>query len=156
MLCRTLSVQDASMKLARHLAEHVAAMRYEDLPPEAVYWSRIAVLDTVGVALAGSVEAPPHLLEDVLNLHPGSGPSLILGGSSRVGCLDAALVNGTSAHVLDYDNTESHLGGHVSAVIVPALIAAGEAFGASGRDVLLAHAAGFEVGARIGRGVNDY
>lgn len=144
------------MKLARHLAERIAAMRYEDLPPEAVYWSRIAVLDTTGVALAGSVEAPPRLLEDVLELHPGSGPSLVLGSSRRVGCLDAALVNGTSAHVLDYDNTESHLGGHVSAVIVPALIAAGEAFGASGRDVLLAHAAGFEAGARIGRGVNDY
>jgi 2-methylcitrate dehydratase PrpD len=144
------------MKLARHLAERVTAMRYEDLPPEAVYWSRIAVLDTVGVALAGSVEAPPRLVEDVLELQPGSGPSLILGGSRRVGPLDAALVNGAAAHVLDYDNTASHMGGHVSAVMVPALIAAGEAFGASGRDVLLAHAAGFEASARIGRGVNDY
>ena len=144
------------MKLARHLAERTAAMRYEDLPPEAVYWSRIAVLDTVGVALAGSVEAAPHLLEEVLELHPGNGPSLLLGSARRAGCLDAALVNGTAAHVLDYDNTETHLGGHVSAVMVPALIAAAEAFGASGRDVLLAHAAGFEVGGRIGRGVNNY
>jgi 2-methylcitrate dehydratase PrpD len=144
------------MKLARNLAERVVAMRYEDLPPEAVYWSRIAVLDTIGVALAGSVEAPPRLLEEVLELHPGSGPSLILGSNRRVGPLDAALVNGAAAHVLDYDNTASHMGGHVSAVMVPALLAAGEAFGASGRDVLLAHAAGFEASARIGRGVNDY
>lgn len=144
------------MKLARHLAERVTAMRYEDLPPEAVYWSRIAVLDTIGVALAGSVEAPPRLLEEVLELHPGSGPSLILGSSRRVGALDAALVNGVAAHVLDYDNTASHMGGHVSAVMVPALVAAAEAFGASGRDLLLAHAAGFEASARIGRGVNDY
>jgi len=144
------------MKLARHLAEHVAAMRYEDLPPEAVYWSRIAVLDTIGVALAGSAEAAPRIVEEVLELKPGSGPSLILGGKRRVGPLDAALVNGAAAHVLDYDNTASHMGGHVSAVMVPALLAAGEAFGASGRDMLLAHAAGFEASARVGRGVNDY
>ena len=144
------------MTIARHLAERVTAMRYEDLPPEAVYWSRIAVLDTLGVALAGSVEAPPRMLEEVLDLKPGSGPCLILGGNCRVGPLDAALVNGAATHVLDYDNTASHMGGHVSAVMVPALIAAGEAFGANGRDVLLAHAAGFEASARIGRGVNDY
>ncbi|OGA06410.1 MAG: hypothetical protein A2W68_15725 [Betaproteobacteria bacterium RIFCSPLOWO2_02_64_14] len=144
------------MKLARHLAQHVAVMRYEDLPPEAVYWSRIAVLDTIGVALAGSVEAPPRLVEEVLELRPGSGPSLVLGSDRRVGCLDAAVVNGAAAHVLDYDNTASHMGGHVSAVMVPALIAAGDAFGSSGRDVLLAHVAGFEASARIGRGVNDY
>src|SRR3970040_2449190 len=47
-------------------------------------------------------------------------------------------------------------GGHVSAGMVPALIAGGDAFGSSGRDVLLAHVAGFEASARIGRGVNDY
>ena len=148
--------KDDCMNLARHLAERVTAMRYEDLPPEAVYWSRIAVLDTIGVALAGSVEAPPRVLEEVLEVQRGSGPSLILGSNRRVGCLDAALINGAAAHVLDYDNTASHMGGHVSAVMVPALIAAGDAFGATGRDVLLAHAAGFEASARIGRGVNDY
>jgi 2-methylcitrate dehydratase PrpD len=46
--------------------------------------------------------------------------------------------------------------GHASATMIPALIAAGEAFGASGRDLLLAHAAGFETGARLGRGLNMY
>ena len=44
------------MNLARQLAERITALRYEDLPPEAVYWSRVAVLDTIGVTLAGAVE----------------------------------------------------------------------------------------------------
>lgn len=143
------------MRLASELARRVAALRYEDLPPEAVHWSRIAVLDTLGVALAGSREAAPQLVAEVLDLPVDRGPCLIIGTDRRVGALDAALVNGTAAHALDYDNTAANLGGHVSAVMVPALIAAAEAHGASGRDLLLAHVAGFETG-RIGLGVNPY
>jgi len=141
------------MGLALELAERIAALRYEDLPSEAVYWNRVAVLDTVGVTLAGSAEQAPRLVDEVLDLQAGSGPSLLFGGTRRVAALDAALVNGVAAHVLDFDNTARNLGGHVSAVMVPALIAAAEACGASGKDLLVAHAAGFEAG-RIGKGLN--
>ena len=144
----------AEPSLARQLAERIVALRYEDLPPQAAYWCKVAVLDTVGVMLAGSVEEAPGIVEEVLGLQPGDGPCLIFGGNRRVRPLDAALVNGTAAHALDFDNTAKSLGGHVSAVTIPALIAAGEAYGARGRDVILAHAAGYEVGARIGRCVN--
>src|ERR1019366_6322502 len=145
-----------TMNLARHFAERITALRYEDLPPEAVYWSKVAVLDTLGVMLAGSREEAPHIVEDVLGLPAGGGPCLIVGSERRAGALDAALVNGTAAHVLDFDNTAAHMGGHVAAVMVPALLAAAEAFGASGRDLLLGHVAGYEVGARIGQSVNFY
>ncbi len=67
------------MNLARHFAERITALRYEDLPPEAVYWSKVAVLDTLGVMLAGSREEAPHIVEDVLGLPAGSGPCLIAG-----------------------------------------------------------------------------
>ncbi len=142
------------MSLARQLAERIVAMRYEDLPPEAVHWGKIALLDTVGVALAGATEDAPKLVEETLELPLGAGPSLIFGSNRRTGALDAALINGVAAHALDFDNTAKNLGGHVSAVVIPAIIAAGEAHGASGRDLILAHAAGYEVGAVIGRCVN--
>ena len=142
------------MGLARQLAQRVNALQYDDLPPEAHYWSKVAVLDTLGVTLAGSLEEAPRIVEEVLGLPACHGPCLIFGSDRRVGPLDAALVNGTAAHALDFDNTAKSMGGHVSAVMVPALIAAGEVFGASGRDLLLAHAAGYEVGAAIGRCVN--
>jgi len=144
------------MNLARRLAEWIVATRYDALPPQAVRWGKVALLDTLGVTLAGSVEEAPAIVGDVLGLQSGDGPCLILGGSRRVRELDAALVNGTAAHALDFDNTAKRLGGHVSAVMVPALIAAGEAHGAHGRDVILAHAVGYEVGARIGRCVNPH
>lgn len=142
------------MSLAGELAARIAAKRYEDLPPEVIYWCKVAVLDTLGVTLAGSVEEAPRIVDEALGLQSGDGPCLVFGTDRRVRPLDAALVNGTAAHALDFDNTAKHLGGHVSAVTVPALIAAGEAFGAGGRDVLLAHALGYEVGARLGRCVN--
>jgi 2-methylcitrate dehydratase PrpD len=142
------------MSLARQLAERIHAMRYQDLPPEAIRWSKVAVLDTVGVALAGVAEDASKLVVETLELSPGDGPALIFGSNRRTGALDAALVNGVAAHALDFDNTARHLGGHVSAVMVPALIAAGERYGASGRELILAHAAGYEVGAAIGRCLN--
>ena len=142
------------MALARHFAERVSALTYDKLPPEAVYWSKVAVLDTLGVMLAGSREEAPHIVEDVIA--PGGGDCLVIGGSRRAGPLDAALINGTAAHVLDFDNTAAHMGGHVSAVMVPALLAAAEAFDCNGRDLLLGHVAGYEVGARIGQSVNFY
>jgi len=142
------------MSLAKSLAERIAAMRYEDLPPEAVHWNKVALLDTVGVALAGAREDTTALVAETLELKPESGPCLVLGSTKRVAALDAALVNGVAAHALDYDNTAKNFGGHVSAVMVPALLAAAEAHGSSGRDLILAHAAGYELGNAIGRSVN--
>ncbi len=142
------------MSIARQLAERIAALRYEDLPAAAIEWGKVAVLDTIGVTLAGAVEDAPRIVEDILDLHAGSGPSLVFGTRRRAGCLDAALINGTAAHALDFDNATNTMFGHASATMLPALIAAAEAHGGSGREVLVAHAAGFETGARLGRGLN--
>ena len=144
------------MSIARELAQRVVALSYAQLPPEAIYWSKVAVLDTVGVTLAGALEAAPKIVTEVLDLKASSGPSLVWGTRRRAACLDAALINATASHALDFDNTSNSMAGHMSATMIPALIAAGEAYGASGSDVLLAHTAGFEVGARLGHGLNFY
>lgn len=142
------------MGLARELAERICALRHADLSEQAIYWSRIAVLDTVGVTLAGAQEEAPRLVDDTLE-NPAEGRSLIFGTARRARALDAALINGTAAHVLDFDNTLSTMGGHVSAVMVPALIAVGDAENSSGAALLAAHAAGFET-ARIGLALNPH
>ncbi len=142
------------MGLARELAERIVALRYADLPPEAVHWSKIALLDTVGVMLAGAAEDAPRLVDAVLD-EPAGGPALIFGSSRRTRALDAALVNATAAHALDFDNTASNMGGHVSATMVPALLAAGEAGQHTMQDLLAAHTAGYEA-AGIGRALNPH
>jgi 2-methylcitrate dehydratase PrpD len=142
------------MGLARELAERIVATQYGDMSEDAVYWGKIALLDTIGVTLAGAAEDAPRIVDEVV-ASGSSGPSLVFGSDRRASPLDAALVNGTAAHALDFDNTVSTIGGHVSAVMVPALIAAADAHRSTGKDLLLAHAAGFET-ARIGLALNPH
>jgi 2-methylcitrate dehydratase PrpD len=93
------------MGLARELAERIAAMRYDDLSDEALYWGKIAVLDTIGVTLAGALEDAPRLLDEVVGL-PAAGPSLIFATRRRASALDAALVNGTAAEKINGERLE--------------------------------------------------
>ena len=143
-----------SPSIATQLAQRIAAISDASLPDSSIYWSKIALLDTVGVTLAGAAEDAARILGEVLSEGGNGGSCVIFGTNRRASALDAALINGTAAHALDYDNATNTMFGHASATMMPALLAAAEAFGCSGRDVLTAHVVGFEAGARIGRAVN--
>jgi len=140
------------VNIAGELARRIGAFRYDDLPEGAIAWAKTAILDTVGVTLAGAVEDCVRIVETVQA--PGLGPCLIFGGSSRTSPLDAALINGTASHALDFDDFAITIGGHPSVPLVPALIALGEWQGATGRDVITAYVAGYEAQSRIAKGVN--
>ena len=140
------------MTLIEQIAEKIVAVRYADLPREAVDWSKAAILDTVGVTLAGAGEACARIVEATLG--GGSGPSLIFGGDRRTAPLDAALINGTAAHALDFDDVSNSLGGHPSAPILPALFALADTQDCTGAEFIAAYVAGFETETRIARGVH--
>ena len=115
-----------------------------------------AVVDTVGVALAGSIEPAAQAVRRTLGpLDPGTrGPCSVWGSSLRASAPDAALANGTAAHALDYDDMCFVSLAHPSAPLVPAIIAAGEHAGVSGPAILDAYIVGFEIQARLGRLMN--
>jgi 2-methylcitrate dehydratase PrpD len=81
----------------------------------------------------------------------GAGCATVWGHDFKTSAHDAALVNGTAAHALDYDDVTWGLIGHPSVSLVPAAFALGELVGAPGRDVLHAYVVGFEVMAKLGR-----
>jgi hypothetical protein len=83
------------------------------------FW--VGILDTVGVTIAGAAEDATRILLGVSG--SSSGPSLVFGHARRIGALDAALVNGTASHALDFDDCNNTLGGHPSVPILPALFA---------------------------------
>ena len=114
------------MTIAEALAEHIAGVTYDALPRDAVHWSKVAILDTVGVTLAGSSEPCARIVARVTTAGASTGQSLIFGTDRRVAPLDAALINGTAAHALDFDDCSNTLGGHPSAPILPALFALAE------------------------------
>jgi 2-methylcitrate dehydratase PrpD len=138
--------------LLETLAQHIAATQYGELPSEAVHWAKAAILDTVGVTLAGAGEPCAAIVAGVAAT--GSGECLLFGSDKRAVPLDAALINGTAAHALDFDDVSNSLGGHPSAPLVPALFALGEVLHRSGTDFVTAYVAGFETETRIARGVH--
>ena len=142
------------MTIARELARRILAFRYDDLPEDAVSWAKTAILDTVGVTLAGAAEDCVRILERTPGIGEAPGPCLIFGRDRRAAALDAALINGTASHALDFDDVAPGIGGHPSVPLVPAIIALGEVQGTDGRDALSAYVAGYEAESKIGRAVN--
>jgi 2-methylcitrate dehydratase PrpD len=139
--------------LLLQLARKALAIELAAIPREALDAARLALLDTVGVTLAGSDEACVGAVAAASDI-AATGPASRFGRSAMTGMLDAALVNGTAAHALDFDDCSNTMGGHPSAPILPALWALAEARGASGAQVLAAYVTGFEVETKIGRAVN--
>jgi len=142
------------MTIAAELAQRIVAMRYEDLPAEAVRWAKISFIDTIGCAFAGTDEPCAQIARRVLTAGHSGGESLIWGSAQRTSALDAAAINGTTSHALDYDDCNNALAGHPSAVLLPASMALGEQLGASGRDVVLAYVAGFETQGKVAHAVH--
>ncbi len=137
---------------AAFLGERVAALRWEDLPAEAVQWAKVGILDTVGVTLAGSGEDAATIVAQALDTAPG--PGLVFGSARRIGTLDAAYINGTASHALDFDDCNNTLGGHPSAPVLSALFPLADELGVSGRDFIVAYVAGFEVETKLALAVN--
>ncbi len=142
------------MTIATELAKRIVAMRYEDLPAEAVRWAKISFIDTIGCAFAGIDEQCSQIARRVLTAGRNGGDSLVWGTTLRTAALDAAAINGTTSHALDYDDCNNALAGHPSAVLLPAALALGEQLGASGRDVVLAYVTGFETQGKVAHAVH--
>lgn len=138
------------------LADRTTNLKYSEISPSGLKLVQIALIDTLGVAIAGSITEPARLTRQVAMAQGGSGRSLLLGTAARSSALDAGMVNGVAAHALDFDDGNSVMGGHPSTLLVPAILALGEETGASGQDVMLAYAAGYEVLIRLSRGLNSF
>jgi 2-methylcitrate dehydratase PrpD len=122
-------------------------------PPDARARASAAVLDTIGVALAGASEPASRIARDVLG-GAADDACTVVGGAVRASAPGAALINGTAAHALDYDDMCFVSLAHPSAPLVPAALAAAEVAHATGRGLLDAYVVGFEIEARLGRLMN--
>jgi 2-methylcitrate dehydratase PrpD len=141
----------AAVKITQRFAEFVACTPSSDIPDNAREQARRAFLDTIGVTLAGSTENASHIAVEILREQGGLEEASVLGFGIRAPASEAALVNGTSAHALDFDDVSMSMRGHPSVPLVPAVLALGEKLGSTGRDVIEAFILGFEVECKAGR-----
>lgn len=147
---------EAQKPLTEQLAEKIVAFDKSQATRPALKAARVAVIDTVGVTLAGIPEPCTQILLKTPGVATAPGSSLIFGTDRRTSALDATLINGTASHALDYDDFSGALGGHQSVPLVPALIALAEERKLGGQALLLAYIIGVEVEIRLARSVHNH
>jgi 2-methylcitrate dehydratase PrpD len=143
------------MALTEQLAHLIAETTYEQLPAMAVTQAKRALLDTIGVTLAGHQEEVGRIITAWVQEAGGMQEAAVLGTALYTTPALAALANGTLGHALDFDDVTEHLRGHPSVPVLPAVLALGEAMGASGAEVLTAFVLGVEVEAKIGKAMSS-
>jgi 2-methylcitrate dehydratase PrpD len=136
--------------ILQEISRFAAGVRDGDVGDEILRDARRRVTDIIGIALAASGMEPARIVGEVIEGWGGEERASAIGRSSRYPTASAALLNGTLAHALDFDDTHLPSVLHPSATVVPAALAAAEAAGASGRDLLAAVAAGDELVVRVG------
>jgi 2-methylcitrate dehydratase PrpD len=144
------------MPIAHDLAARILDFKYADLPEQAIRWSEIAFLDTVGVTLAGATEDCVQILERLPGAINADGQCLAFASGRRTDPMNAMLINGTASHALDFDDFAWGIGGHPSVPLVPAILAVGEMQNVSGEDAITAYVAGFETESRFGHALHPY
>lgn len=142
------------MAVLDDLAGFLAAPPPAYIAPEPLERARMALVDLIGVTLAGTREPLAGVLSAFQSASGENGPCTLIGQPGTVTPASAAFLNGASGHALDYDDSSFVLGGHPSVVIYPGLLALAEARGLAGSDVLSSYVAGFEVMCRIAAVVN--
>jgi 2-methylcitrate dehydratase PrpD len=138
--------------LADTLARFAADASFERLPAAVVQSTKQRVLDTLGICLAASAQGLADGVADLVGGTAGREEASLVGLPERYPAPQAALVNGTLAHSLDFDDTHLPSVLHPSASSVPAALAMAQAAGRSGRDAIAAAAVGIEMTVRVGMG----
>ena len=142
------------MDVTAKLAGFVTDLNYEAIPRKAVEAAKIAVRDCLGVALAGSREEDARIAAEIARQESAREETSVIGQGFKTSALNGALANGTAAHALDFDHSFTMMG-QPTAPIVPATFALGETLGASGRRIIEAYVAGFEVTAKLVHSLRD-
>ena len=137
------------------VGEFVEELEYDDLPDEAIETITQAFIDTVGVLLAGSDKGAGRATTKSVGIDPKQANVVtLLGIGADTPLEQVVLRTGTASHALDYDDLSWEMSGHPSVTLVPAILALADKVGASGRDLITAYAAGFEVESAIAKPIS--
>ncbi|MFY1835264.1 MmgE/PrpD family protein [Achromobacter xylosoxidans] len=133
------------------LAAFAANLRFEYIPAPVLRRAEDLLLDCLASILAGAASRPVLAIDRyAAAMGPADGPSEILINRRRTSPVFAAMVNAAAAHVVEQDDVHNGSVFHPAAVVFPPALAVAQALGRSGRDLLVAAVAGYEVGIRVG------
>jgi 2-methylcitrate dehydratase PrpD len=143
--------KNSTASATRRLCDFLCAIRYDDLPQPVVLRTEDLFLDWIASALAGKDARPTRVMEKfAAEMGPADGPSEILVSRKKTSPVFAALINGAASHFVEQDDLHNSSVLHPGTVVFPAVLAAAQAVGASGREFIAASVAGYECGVRVG------
>jgi 2-methylcitrate dehydratase PrpD len=139
-----------SKKIAEIVAEFVVKTKYKDLPMKTLEKVKIFIIDFLGCSVAASKTPQAKALLRVIKEEGGIPHSTVFAQGFKTSSMNAALLNGTMGHILDFDDDHREGTMHPSAAVFPAVFALGEKKGVRGTELLRAFICGLEVMIRIG------
>lgn len=138
------------MNETRKLVEHCHGIGQKPLPPDIAAYARLLLTDYLGVAAASAVlEEPSRIARDVASQMGGTPEASAFGLAHRLPAALAALVNGTTQHGIEMDDTHAAGSSHPGVVVWSVALAVGERQDTGGAKLLSAAAAGYEMACRV-------
>ncbi|MBR4447499.1 MmgE/PrpD family protein [Methanobrevibacter sp.] len=143
----------------QNISKFISNYRYEQATSESIATVKAAFLDFFGVTYRGMAEEAPTIALNTVGeiFHGISNSNLeasIIGTGVKTDVLNAGLVNGVSAHVLELDDGHRGAQIHLGSVIFPTALAISEAYDLTGREFIEAVMVGYEIGILLGKIVN--
>ena len=144
---------EAAKDVTRTLARYIVSAKPSDLPASVRKEAARTLLNWVGCTLGGSRHETVGIAISAMALFSGPAQASILGRKERLDILNAALINGISSHVLDYDDTHSRNIIHPAGPVISAILPLSEHHPVSGNEFVNALVLGVDAECRIGNSV---
>lgn len=145
----------SGVNLTSRLAEHAIGLRFEAIPGDVLRIAGHAFLDWYSLALASYGDPTVTALAEHVCVGGLVPQATLIGRGVRVRASDAAMVNGTAGHLLDFDDAHLPSRVHPSVPLWPAVLGLSEWRAMSGKDLMLAYVAGVEVQSRLSRALGS-
>ncbi|HPK42850.1 MAG TPA: MmgE/PrpD family protein [Synergistales bacterium] len=139
--------------ISRRCAEFVTSLDHSDLGRETVSVTKKCIVDWLGCVLGGASTPAAGIIKGVVNEMGGREQATMAGDFSKTSVLQAATVNAYNCHILEMDDVHKSAVVHPAAPVISAAFALGEYLGSSGKEVIEAIVAGYDVMIRIGEAV---
>ena len=139
------------MQATRQLAERIAETRYRSIPPAARTVAKQALMDFIGVAVAGAREPLAEILAAKIAEEGGHPQARLIGRPDRASVRRAAWFNGCAGHAHDYDDVHTAMSGHPTVPVAPVVLAVAEHRAKTGADIVAAFCAGVDTECILGR-----
>lgn len=137
------------MNVTEEIARFIVETDLRKMPPEVIALTKNAMIDTIGVGLAGATDPVGKAITAFVQKFECGPVARVIGSNVLTSSHLAALANGTIFHALEYDDVGGGTQGHPSAVLMPVIISLGEELGVSFKELVEAYVLGLEIWAKI-------